>query len=287
MAGEVDGRMVLAVDGSASSLGAARWGALTARLREMPVTIVTAVELPVPRTDSASLPTEAMALLRSKAERALDAALSQVREVLGPDHPVDRRLWEGPPIPQLLAHSDRAAMLVLGVRGLGDAPESIAGSVASAVAAHARCPVAVIHGWSGTETGLGSGPVVVGVDGSDECTPAVRLALVEAAARGVDVRAIHAGSDVPVAGEDGPTADGARTLLDRALDPWCAAHPEVTVHREVVRDRPVRHLIQAAQDAQLLVVGNRGRGGFDGMMAGSTSRALLHTAPCPLVIAHR
>src|SRR5699024_2130723 len=131
MAGEVDGRMVLAVDGSASALGAARWGALTARLRALPVTIVTAVELPVPRTGSASLSAEAMALLRSRGERALDAALSQVREILGPDHPVDRGLWEGPPIPQLLAHSDRAAMLVLGVRGLGDAPESIAGSVAT------------------------------------------------------------------------------------------------------------------------------------------------------------
>lgn len=286
MAGDVDGRMVLAVDGSASSLGAARWGALTARLRGTPVTIVTAVELPVPRTGAASLTTEAMALLRSRAERALDAALSQVREVLGPEHPVDSRLWEGPPIPQLLAHSEHAAMLVLGVRGLGDAPESIAGSVATAVAAHARCPVAVIHGWSGTETALGTGPVVVGVDGSDECTPAIRLALAEAAARGVELRAIHAGSDVPVTGDHGPASDTAHTLLDRALEPWCAAHPEVTVRREVVRDRPVRHLILAAQDAQLLVVGNRGRGGFEGMMAGSTSRALLHTSPCPLVIAH-
>src|SRR5699024_2007500 len=163
---------------------------------------------------------------------------------------------------------------------LGDAPESIAGSVATAVAAHARCPVAVIHGWSGTETALGTGPVVVGVDGSAECTPAIRLALAEAAARGVELRAIHAGSDVPLTGDHGPASDTAHTLLDRALEPWCAAHPEVTVRRDVVRDRPVRHLILAAQDAQLLVVGNRGRGGFEGMMAGSTSRALLHTSPC-------
>lgn len=280
--------LIVAVDGSASSLGAARWGALTARLRGLPVVIATAVELPVPRADAAALTAEMMALLRNRAERAMDAAYSLVLEIVGPDHRVERQMWDGPPIPQLLEHSGRAAMIAMGVRGLGDAPESIAGSVTTAVAAHARCPVAVIRDWSGQETDLGTGPVVVGVDGSDACTGAIRAALIEASARGVELVAVHASADVPTPGGGADPADpaSARSLLDRTLDPWCTAHPEVTVRREIVRDRPVRHLIQTAEDAQLLVVGSRGRGGFAGMMVGSTSQALLHTAPCPLLIVH-
>jgi nucleotide-binding universal stress UspA family protein len=51
-----------------------------------------------------------------------------------------------------------------------------------------------------------------------------------------------------------------------------------------VQDRPVRELAAISTDAQLLVVGSRGRGGFKGMLLGSTSRALLHLVDCPLMI---
>lgn len=53
----------------------------------------------------------------------------------------------------------------------------------------------------------------------------------------------------------------------------------------VTRDRPVRALLTHAADAQLLVVGSRGRGGFSGMLLGSTSQALIYHAPCPLLVA--
>jgi len=42
--------------------------------------------------------------------------------------------------------------------------------------------------------------------------------------------------------------------------------------------------MQAADTAQLVVVGSRGRGGFTGMLLGSTSHALIHHCPCPLVV---
>ena len=62
-------------------------------------------------------------------------------------------------------------------------------------------------------------------------------------------------------------------------------YPEVSVRRVVVRDRPVRQLLEQAQDAQLLVVGSRGHGGVSGMLLGSTSQALIYHAPCPLLVA--
>ncbi len=52
----------------------------------------------------------------------------------------------------------------------------------------------------------------------------------------------------------------------------------------VTWDRPVRCLLNHAADAQLLVVGSRGRGGFSGMLLGSTSQALMYHAPCPLLV---
>ncbi|MEO9221189.1 MAG: universal stress protein, partial [Mycobacteriaceae bacterium] len=57
------------------------------------------------------------------------------------------------------------------------------------------------------------------------------------------------------------------------------------VSTEVVQDQPVRTLLSHTDTAQLIVVGNRGRGGFTSMLLGSTSTALLYSARCPLLIA--
>uniref|UniRef100_UPI0037365BBE universal stress protein n=1 Tax=Corynebacterium sp. TaxID=1720 RepID=UPI0037365BBE len=52
----------------------------------------------------------------------------------------------------------------------------------------------------------------------------------------------------------------------------------------ISRDRPVRTLVEQSEGAQLLVTGSHGRGGFRGMLLGSTSRALLQSAPCPMMV---
>ena len=62
------------------------------------------------------------------------------------------------------------------------------------------------------------------------------------------------------------------------------AFPDVPVKKIIARDRPVRALTDASEGAQLLVVGSHGRGGFKGMLLGSTSRALLQSAPCPMMV---
>ena len=61
-------------------------------------------------------------------------------------------------------------------------------------------------------------------------------------------------------------------------------YPDVQVKKVIARDRPVRALTNAAENAQLLVTGSHGRGGFKGMLLGSTSRALLQSAPCPMMV---
>lgn len=65
---------------------------------------------------------------------------------------------------------------------------------------------------------------------------------------------------------------------------WQEKYPDVEVRRVVLRDRPARALMRCGAEAQLLVVGSHGHGGFTGVLLGSTSQALVHHAPCPLAI---
>ena len=62
--------------------------------------------------------------------------------------------------------------------------------------------------------------------------------------------------------------------------------PEVTVVQRVLAGTPRAALLTASADAQMLVVGSRGRGGLDGMSLGSVAQAVLHHAPCPVGVVH-
>ena len=74
--------------------------------------------------------------------------------------------------------------------------------------------------------------------------------------------------------------------MQRTLADLVRTHREVKVHHEVVQGDPLEILIERSQDADLLVVGNRGVGGFEGLKLGSISRGLLGHTPCPVVICH-
>ena len=75
-----------------------------------------------------------------------------------------------------------------------------------------------------------------------------------------------------------------RKKLEQELAPLEAKFPDVKATKVVTQDRPVRALVDHAKDAQLLITGSHGRGGFKGMLLGSTSRALLQAAPCPMMV---
>ena len=138
------------------------------------------------------------------------------------------------------------------------------------------------------------GPVVVGVDGSDVSQQATEFAFAEADARGAKIEAIHTWIDMQVqaslaglaaAQQEWKVVEEEQTqLLQERLAPLLEQYPNVDVDMVITRDRPIRALVDAAKHAQLLVVGSHGRGGFRGMLLGSTSRALLQQAPCPMVV---
>jgi len=63
-------------------------------------------------------------------------------------------------------------------------------------------------------------------------------------------------------------------------------HAGVTVVQRILAGTPRAVLLTAAADAQMIVVGARGRGGIDGMSLGSVAQAVLHHAPCPVGVVH-
>jgi nucleotide-binding universal stress UspA family protein len=143
-----------------------------------------------------------------------------------------------------------------------------------------------------------SGRIVVGVDGSDGARRALAWAVEEARLRGWSIVAVHSYMVPPLllSAETSPAgpptipdpglvdrlADAAEKLLSRELEQ--ADTDGVEVEGAVGTGPSADVLRQAAKDAQLLVVGNRGRGGFTGLLLGSVSQQVAQHSPCPVVI---
>ena len=143
--------------------------------------------------------------------------------------------------------------------------------------------------------------IVVGTDGSPSAQAAVRWALGEARLRGAALHIVHAWLvplvealpepwllATPVGHVDSELenrlAAGARELLEDAVAEAKAAEPGVDVLGELTEMRPAAALLAAAADADLLVVGSRGHGGFKGLLLGSVGSQCVHHAPCPVVV---
>lgn len=279
--------VVVGVDGSPAAGCAVAWAATESHLRGAPLVVV--ASLPGPGiAELTTVLTAAAVARRSRTSEVLAAAAAQARALGATD--VRAALHPGPPVTALLSHSPGAALLVVGSRGLGERSGGLSHSVSTAVVSHARCPVVVVHA-----SAPAAGPVVVGVDGSPISDRAVEIAFAEAELRGADVVAVHAWTDLDLAAVygldssaevfDPALLQAAHTgVLARALAAPSAQHPGVAVREVVVQDRPVRTLVAEAEGAQLVVVGSHGRGGFASMVLGSTSRALLHSVDCPVVV---
>ena len=226
--------------------------------------------------------------VESRGRALLTAAEAEVRESY-PDLEVQVQLSAGGAASVLLDESKLAALVVLG-SGDGGHP-LMGGSIALGLASHGNCPTVVVRGAEGGATLPTSGPVVVGVDGSPTSERAVAIAFEEASARRADLVAVHAwfeygsGSIAEYTADWSFEEDHEREVLGERLAGWQEKYPDVTVRRVLSQDKPVHVLLSCAADAQLLVVGNRGRGGFTGLLLGSTSRKLIHSAPCPLIVA--
>ena len=131
--------------------------------------------------------------------------------------------------------------------------------------------------------------IVVGADGSDLSVQAIRWAADQA--RRTQARlVVVTGYEIPWTIIVAPTyteadyARDARAVLDRTVDEALGPDPDVPVERRLVERRPAHALTEAAEGAQLLVVGSHGRGEIPGMHLGSVATFCVHHAPCPVLV---
>jgi nucleotide-binding universal stress UspA family protein len=280
--------VIVGVDGSPSALDAVAWAADECARHHLPLRLVHTYYLPATGYPNMIVnASDVLAALDAQGRLWLDEAEAAAHAV-APGITVETALFSGQAIPQLVDESAGARTVVVGSRGLGGFTGLLLGSTAAALTAHSHCPVVVVRNRA-----TDSGPVVVGVDGSPSSESAIAYAFEAASTRDAPLTAVLSWTDVLVESAfeavrfsmdwSAIEAEQQRLLAERMAG-WQEKYPDVVVERVVVRDRPVRALVRAAQHARLLVVGSHGRGGFTGMLLGSTSQALVHHAPCPVAV---
>ena len=132
--------------------------------------------------------------------------------------------------------------------------------------------------------------IVVGVDGSPSSKEALRWALWHAGLTGGAVTAVMAWDNPALYNWEIPgPEDFANTTgkaLNQTIKDVVPAGSTIEVSEQVAPGHPARALLDAADEAgaDLLVVGNRGHGGFTGALLGSVSQHCVHHANCPVVV---
>jgi nucleotide-binding universal stress UspA family protein len=133
--------------------------------------------------------------------------------------------------------------------------------------------------------------IVVGVDGSDSSKKALRWAAKLAQSSGATLDAVQSW-DIPTTlglgylPQDVDLGKDTEKWLEESVDEVFGADRPAGLRTIVHCGSAARVLLDACKDAQLLVVGSRGHGGFYGLLLGSVSAAVAEHAPCPALVIH-
>jgi len=281
--------LVVGVDGSAASYAAVGWTAQEATIRGLPVRLVHVV---APTSmSSTEAPNDTITHEQEvKARHVIDQARRIVDGVQGEARlKVRVEIRYAGVLATLVDASRDAHMIVVGARGFDGFGWHMLGSVSAGLLHHAHCPVTIVRDPESAGREIhDDAPVVVGIDGSRASEAATALAFDEASRRRVPLVALHAWSDVgvfPILGMDWHVyRDEGDEVLGERLAGWQEIYPDVQVHRRLVCDVPARWLVNESDSAQLVVLGSRGRGGFDGLHLGSVSSAVAQSARVPVIV---
>ncbi|MSR99873.1 universal stress protein [Arthrobacter sp. BL-252-APC-1A] len=134
-------------------------------------------------------------------------------------------------------------------------------------------------------------PIVVGVDGSALSLVALRTArrladLLQCRIEAVTVWSYPVALAVPIASSEWSPRVEAESILDETVQEAFGEDLPEGLQKTVVSGQPVPVLVEASNDAEMLVLGSRGRGGFAGLLLGSVSSAAAAHAHCPVLIVH-
>jgi nucleotide-binding universal stress UspA family protein len=279
--------IVVGVDGSPASDAAVRWATHEAMMRVAPIKLINVVAPTL--ASSAMAPNHTITQGEElRARQILKAAGRIVEQLAGEKRPDihTQRQYAGV-VPTLFEASNDAQMVVVGSsrRAFG---RGMLGPVIAGLLHHANCAVTIVPDPELAQHEIGDAPVLVGIDGSTASEGAAAVAFDQASRRGVPLLALLAWSDVrvsPILGMDLRTyRDKAAELLSERLAGWRECYPEVQVQRRLVCDVPDRWLVDESRNAQLVVLGSGGCGGYAGMHLGSVTSTVVRSAHVPVIV---
>lgn len=276
--------ITVGIDGSSNALGAVSWAAHAATIHQTTLDIVFALETAAPPLIDYAVPEVYFDAARMYAKAAVETAV-QTAKVESPDIEPRTHIVVDSARSALLSRSRSSSMVVVGATGTGRLTAALVGSVATALASHSVCPLAVIR--DAGEQARPTGRVTVGVDGSPESLEALDWAAHEATDRAAQLVVISAWNSSGFQQSDKAFAAAEREIESALAIPVNAITrrlPRLRVTTQVVDDAPVAALAKASEDSDLVIVGSRGRGGFTGLLLGSTSQGAVFSTRCPLII---
>jgi len=276
-------KYIIGVDGSQHSRAALDWGLIRAAQSGASVELLHVAD--------DSFLSESVAFL-SEAQEASEKMLAAEREYAveaGFTGTITGRAVVGHPIAEVEEASKRADLVILGAHTGNKFAGSLFGTRAVKIAAVAHCPVAVVPLEKDGDPKPG---VVVGVDGSDAARRAIAFAAEEASFRGVPLIAVYAWMPPLTPGLEYLWSDelveSQRAAAEEALAIGTAGlaerYPDLEVERRILQAPPVAALLQAAEDADTIVLGSRGRGGIQRLLLGSVSHGVLQALPRTTIV---
>ncbi len=284
-------RLIVGVDGTEGSVEALRWAAHEAARRDWPLHVMTCAELPVAveagLIGAGPLTGSAMEGIVTEQEHVNQAAVNLARS-FGLDVEVTGETVLGAPAYALVGGSQPDDIIVIGATSHPGRLTDMLGSVASVVAHRAKGAVVVVHGTERRDAAVGR--IAVGIDGSGGSDAALQWAADAAVRSNAEIVLVH-GWTYPYHGGRSGTAEprndmrvDAMRTLDASAQKVKALAPSLRCHSIISEQSPAKAIIDAGKDADLVVVGSRGHGGFAALLLGSVSRTVLQHSTVPVVI---
>jgi nucleotide-binding universal stress UspA family protein len=279
------GSVVVGVDGSPGSDAALGWAMRYATTRRKPLVILNGAGDPAFYT-AYTAPAEARQMLRLQARQVTDHALGTAK-LLAPDLDIEVTAPLHDARDALIESSTRASLVVVGTRGRGPVRSLLLGSVSTAVAEHASCPVAVVR--ESDRDATEQAHVVVGTDGGPASTAALEFAFELASIEGRPLDVVHSWSahdtfiDAASYAQRLQLMDEHERMLSESLAGYAEKYPDVAVTRHMPDGGAVQTLVEMSEGAAAVVIGSRGRTGAK-VLAGSVSRIVVERAHSTVVV---
>ncbi|MGB3410634.1 MAG: universal stress protein [Microthrixaceae bacterium] len=283
--------VLVAVDPQYKSSSALAWAIQWCRVTEQELLVVSTFHPEQAEVDP-QFHDEIVASVHQSLEERVDRSESNAPEAAGtlgsrvvPHH---SQIQEGDPSDVIIdtARSKDVSLVVIGSRGSGGFDQLGLGGVAHHVAHHLQRPLVVVPDEGGPIVG---GTIVVGVDGSPESRPALKWAVDAALSTGSLLHAVFAYDPMADSYPHGGVSNWHYQDEDAMREEIHSAYGrDVRLRVTRVGNHPVEALTEVGSDddASMIVVGTRGRGGFHGLVLGRVPIQLLHHAGRPVVVIH-